>query len=719
MHRRTRIRLLVVLVVVGLPALIATGVVIFVASGGVERRVEAEFAARLPGTLRIQRIEIATTHKAIAHDVDVYAPGTDQPILSLDRVVVEGGFLLGSMTHLEFHNMQLNITPASVAWGRTAIAHLHASDSAMGDLTITASGTMNVVQRVVVRDVAATVSFSAAGITGDLTAELSDRPLSMTVRPVAGQPAALDLAVQALTIDVPDLCAALQGFGVVDIPRDVVAWLPDTVDLHGCALTLDPTRQASTGQLASAWTDGSASARWNGNPEGIQLSDIIVTDQQRGTAAAELQVAYADQLVHMNVSSWRPGPLLGIPATVPVDALLVVMPCAELVLKGGESYEVQVRLRNERNTAWISGRYRPDAPIRIDGGGLPLDIANSFMPPDWKIEGGSVQGLSITWDKHLQRALLDVSDLTMRRGEWSYVDLDGSISIDALDELDVSQGVEVRLDVPFGSIIHRGVLPDGQLELTIVDVNGLVEHIQGPQPLPRCGGFIKCIADVTAHDDGSFSGVVRHIGTAGFGIEGFLRNVAVMMSGTYAISKDGAIAADIDGQLHALELGLPGRWLDLALRRPRFTGKVTHKDGVTTIDDLLARAADVDGKPIADGFTTGLQGQLNPGVTGSFTGVIDRIDLALLTDGLGLVPMPNQSALVGESAVTWVLSVADGRVQSLEGVLLPLGVDLGFLRGAISIEGIKGTARFFIKPAADPTLLVEPEKAEKPQKGSE
>ena len=74
MTRRTRIRLLAVLILLGLPLLVCAGLVWFVGSGGLERRIASEYAARLPGRLAVKRVELDGTRHAIVHGISLYGP---------------------------------------------------------------------------------------------------------------------------------------------------------------------------------------------------------------------------------------------------------------------------------------------------------------------------------------------------------------------------------------------------------------------------------------------------------------------------------------------------------------------------------------------------------------------------------------------------------------------------------------------------------------------
>lgn len=712
MRRRLRITVIALVVGLGIPLLIALGTVIFVASGGLERRIEAEFAAHFPGRLHIQRLEMAGLGQALAHDVQVFSDHGGDAIARVATATIEGNLLGGDIRRIVLDQLRVRVEPNTIAWLRAVAARRAAvgnqpSSNTHPALAIEATGEITIAQRLLFRDLTCALTLANGGIDGQLDGQLGGHPVAFAVTSAAVAGATYrqtEVTCTALTIATADLFASLSGLGVLEVPRQLLPWLPREVSLASSAVRIDSVALDQAGSLRAQWTDGSLLADLRGDAVGVELHTLSIQDEGLGSAEGSLRIAYADRSLRLEVSRWQPGVRLGIPATVPVADLLAVLPHAGLEVIGGEEPQIRARFHNAANTAWITGSWQPEAPIRIDGGGLPLRIAQRYLPEGWTIHAGAVTGLSLVWDGHMQRSLLEVAGLELGLGAWTMDDLAGTITIDPVDEQDGSAGMQVRLDLPFASVIHRGQLPGGELELTIADMTGLAERLSGPVPVPPCAGFLKLIASLETAADGTWAGQLRNFGLAGFTIDGLVRDVAIAATGRYAWADTG-VEAEIDGQLFAAEVGLPGRWINLATQRPRFTATVVSADGTVVVRDVLARAAAEDGTPIADGFTAGLQGRLDSALTGSIEGVIDRIDLTWLSDRLGLVPMPPESSLAGESAVTWMLAVANGRVTGLEGVALPLGVDLGFLGGDILIEGISGAARFALQPTGQP---VEP-----------
>lgn len=695
MRRRSRIKLIVVLAVVGIPLLAGVGLVLFVALGGVERRIEEEFAARLPGTLRLGRVEVAATDHVLIHDVRLYGAGGGEALASVDRVGIRGGLLDGSIDVIDLEGLHLRVDRDFLAWLRQAAAR--PSDGASPGFAVRARGEIAVAQRLIFEALDADLRFAARGIDGHLRASFK------------GKPVALDLASEAipdraerrtvidcgsLTVDVADTFAALQGLDVLDTPAQLLTWLPASTSLAGTRFEVDPLALTVSGSLAAVWPQGSLTSAVTLDGAGLSFTALHATDAGLGRAEGSLAIAFATRDLALTLGSWAPGPRLGLPERLPRGDLLTLLPQAGLRIRGGSAQSVQARFHNAASTAWIEGSWEPGRPIRVDGGGLPLTLAQGFLPKDWAVESGAIQGLTASWDGRLERAVLDVSDLALRAGSWQASDLDGSIVVEPLES-----GYRTRLDVAAASVVHRGTLTAGEIEVTVVDLAGLADHVRGPRPLLACAGFLKLIATVGIEAGASGGGRILHFGCAGLGVEGLLRDVAISGTGTYAWSAEG-LETRIDGQCFAAELGLPGRWIDLAQRQPRFTATMISEAETIRIEDLLARAAHPDGRPQDAGFTAGINGTLDRTFNGSFAGVIDRIDLGYLSERLGIVPLPAGTTLTGESAVTWDLAIATGTVQGLEGVALPLGVDLAFIGGKVAIDGIDGAIRFTLKPLA-------------------
>lgn len=696
MRRRSRIKLIVVLAVVGVPLLIGLGLVLFVALGGVERRIEGEFAARLPGTLRLGRVEVAATDHVLIHDVRLYGADGGEALARVDRVGIRGGLLHGTIAAIDLDGLHLRVDRDFLAWLRQAAAL--PSDDAGAGFSVRARGEIAIAQRLVFEELDADLRFAGRGIDGHLRARLKDRPVALDLAgtAIAGRPERRTaIACASLDVDVADAFAALQGLGVLDTPAQLLAWLPASTSLAGTRVEVDPLALTVTGALSATWPEGSLTSAVALDGEGLAFTPLQAQDSGLGRADGSLTIAFATRDLALTLGTWAPGPRLGLPGQLPLADLLALLPQAGLRIRGGTAQSVQARFHNAASTAWIEGSWEPGRPVRIDGGGLPLALAEGFLPADWSVENGAIQGLTASWDGRLERAVLDVSDLALRIGTWALADLDGSIVVEPLDA-----GYRTRLDVATASIVHRGTLSAGEIEVTVVDLAGLADHVQGPRPLLACTGFLKLIATVGIEVGASGGGRIIHFGCAGLGVEGLLREVAISGTGTYAWSPDG-LESHIDGQCFAAELGMPGRWIDLAQRQPRFTVTVTSEADGIRVEDLLARAAHADGRAQEDGFTAGINGTLDRSFSGTFAGVIDRIDLGYLSERLGIVPLPGGTTLTGESAVTWDLGIDRGTVQGLEGVALPLGVDLAFIGGKVAIDGIDGAIRFILKPPTE------------------
>ncbi len=696
MRRRLRITVIALVAGLGIPLLIAVGVVAFVASGGLERRIEGEFAARFPGQLRIGRLELAGLGKAIAHDLRLYSADGGEPMATVHEAVISGDLLAGNVEAISLTGLRLRVDSDGIGWLR-AVAAAPATRHVTTALRISAQGELALAQRLLLRELNCTLTIATAGMSGEIRGILGDQPALITLAAQTVADPGTVVTCGALSVPVADALGALAGLGMLDPQPYLLSWLPAQADLAGTTLQIPSANKDMTGSLHATWPTGGMTAPLRADGSGIHLDPLEVHDEGLGTASGLLAIAYEDRHVRLTLHAWHPGPRLGIPAAVPVDALIEVLPIAGLDVIGGDQPRVEARFHNAANTAWITGVWRPNAPIQVDGGGLPLRLAQRYLPTAWTIHAGAISGLSMTWDGFLRRGLLEVANLECGIGAWRMHDLAGTITVDPIHADSPDAGWEVRLDLPFGAMVHRGLLPGGELELTIADMAGLAERLTGPVPIPPCAGFLKLVATLSTTENGDWHGRLKNLGVAGFTIGGLVRDVALAATGTYAWT-DAGVEAKIDGQLHTAEVGLPGRWLDLAGNRPRFTATVLNDAAGLHLHDVLARAATPAGEPLADGFTAGLQGTIAPGITGTITGVIDRIDLHWLSDGLALVPLPPASHLEGETAMTWTANLADGQVRSVEGVALPLGVKLDFLDGAIAIDGITGAARFSIQP---------------------
>ncbi len=144
MTRRTRVRLLIVLVLLGLPAMAALLALWYVGSGRLEQRLAHEYAERLPGELTVGKVEVDGVGRAYLDDVRVGPDGAAK--VTAKRVTVDGSLIGGRISALRIDGFHATIDRDAVAWIGELAQSFGASTGGGGeaDLEFTLSGAVDI-----------------------------------------------------------------------------------------------------------------------------------------------------------------------------------------------------------------------------------------------------------------------------------------------------------------------------------------------------------------------------------------------------------------------------------------------------------------------------------------------------------------------------------------------------------------------------------------------
>lgn len=710
MTRRSRIRLLIVLVVLGIPLALCVGLLWFVGAGGLERRLEREWRTRFPGTLDVGRVEIAGSDRVVIHDLVVVGDDGGEAIVRIGRVDIAGGVMPLRIAKVAASGVHLRFDRDGLVFLRDLVARLPAGDGrAAPPFRLELDGEAVVAGRLRLETLALRADIAGREVRGGIETALAGpdtpagggRPLRLEVRP---EPGALAARVVAARIDLGELLRTLHALGVMAPPDDLVPWLPGDVDATGAEVRFDFASRVLTGRAAPTWAGGRGEADLRIDTEGLHLTALRATDAALGSGEGRLDVDFATRALTVGLARWAPGSRLPVPAAVPLPALLELMPAARLQLSPDGPRIVFTALTAlegaPTDAPRVELRWRRRAPLAVEAGHLPFTLARAFLPAKVAPTAGTVDRLAIAVEGgQLQRLTAHALGLGLAVDAWRVAGVDAEVDITAVDPHDPAAGFTTRVDLPTAGIIHRGRLSDGQLTVTIARLGELARLVRGPTPLPRLGGLLKLECDVRRDEAGAWSGRIRHLGLGAADAEGILRDGALAARDGRFTWRGRTVEARLDGQLQAGEVRLPnGRWLDLAARTPRVAATVRFAPGEIRVSELLARAADRFGQPAAQGFTAGLSAELDHDLSGRISGVVDRADLGWFRRNDLVLPLPADAVATGEGAITFAATVADGALVAVDGHVLPLDVDLTLLDGKLDISGIQGALRFRITP---------------------
>ena len=710
MTRRTRIRLLAVLILLGLPLLVCAGLVWFVGSGGLERRIASEYAARLPGRLAVKRVELDGTRHAIVHGISLYGPDGGDAIVTVDHADIRGQLFPPRIEAIELHGVKVRFDRDGVAFLREALARPQPPASGQRSaVRVHLDGSVHIAQRLHLEGLVIDAAIAGGAVDGRVRGTLGGAPLELTITPEDGAVGAhppLGIVLTQARIGLADLFAALTGLGLMPEQDQLLPWLPAEADLAGTSLRAVPQARVLTGTSRPTWAGGHAEATITMDAAGLRLPRMVVRDDRLGSAEGTLAVAFDTRVLTVAVERWTPGPKLPIPAQIPVADLLRLLPAARatVVPQGPRititclpGLDAQPVTAPRAEIRWSRG------PLVVEAAHLPLPLARRFVPEAVLPTGGTITRLLVEWEGSLQRLGASIAKAEVAIDKWTLHDLDIELDAVALDPHDPAAGFAIHADLPMASVVHRG----DQLTITIARLDDLVAHVTAPAPLPRLRGLIKVTSEVIRSDEG-WKGRIQHLGVAGLASDLSLRDLAAAAKGQF-IWADRRLEVQLTGQLVSGELGLPNGWLDLSARTPIFTTTFSIQPGRVELHEALARAADRFGQPAKDGFTAELRGRADPDLTGSLTGVIDHADIGWLKRNSILVPLPSSAEVVGEGAVTFTLRSTDGVVAGVDGYVLPLNVDLTLLDGKLDISGITGALHFsLVRPSAAPVPAPKP-----------
>ena len=701
MTKRGRWRLIIVLVVLGIPALVCLGSIGFVAGGGLESRLEKEYAARFPGRLEIGHIELAGTRHAIAHDVVLYGPAGGDPVVRIATADLQGGIFPPRLERIALTGLKLRFDRDAVDFVQAFLAMPRpARDSEAPSMHVDIDGEIAVAQRIVLSPLHLTLDFDRWALAGRLSAKLGGQPFELVFAPETGgdplrRPSRIGIV--AATVDLGDLFGAITALGYLPNQKDLLAWLPARASLAGAELVIDPAARTMSGHASPTWDGGRGNTDLLLDSVGLHLTDSSADDTQLGRGEGKLDVTIPDGVLTVELDRWQPGPRIPLPSAVPTSDLLKLLPAAYFTLhpNGMRVSLWCLPAGGARNGQRVALHWRRNAPLVIDATSLPLQMVQGFVPAGLRCAAGSAAHLLVEWEDHLQRLELTLADAELELGAWRLMRINGELVVSAVDPHDPTAGYSSRLDLPFGAVVHRGTPDAGELELTVARLDELVQRLRGPVPVPHLSGLLKVIGRVE-HTPEAWRVTVKHLGLAGVQSHGALRELSASGNGNF--SWNGVrLDAGLNGRLVSGEAALPSGWLDFCARQPLFTSTFSVDANGLVLHELLARASDRFGQPAADAFTAGLSGRLDADFSGRIDTVVDRLDLAWFTRTITSVPMPPATIALGESALTAGLTIVHGGIDQVAGWVLPLGVDLSLLGGTIDVSGISGSVKFLIE----------------------
>lgn len=745
MTRKNRIRLVAVLVVLGIPLVLASLVAFFTVTGRLGGWLGIEYARRMPGHLTVGAVQFAAADQVHLSDLAI-AEGFSAPLARITGADAQVDVFNGRLTALTLHDVKVRLDEGSFDLLQRII---DAGDK------IKASEPPQVWDLVADGEVqfASGLRLTRATAKGRVTGSLfeiegscciGDAPDAKRVkifiasRPMGvvtpGAPVNKRLSVQLLSADLPvhEGLDALASIGLLpSAPAALKRWLPTWANLDGTVVYRDLSVFHFASPVQARWTDvqgrpGSLLADLDADANRIAVAISEFKDPALGRIGDAGSARVAANLAfdtHTNVVAFEsprfiPGPGIALPPAVPVEALLKHAPRLKLTYEV-RSERTMVQLSSgEQSAAQVTATWGPDTPVRIQADALPLTLAQGFMPEGVTVGGGQAAHLDLALSQGPEGALAIASlrdlQLTVSQGRaawrgWSLGPLDGMLTI--TPQANGSRLFAAKLSM--GTLGLQGTGAAGTATIRIQAVDALLARLHGPVPLPTVSGGLE--VDLTyAHDAAAGTVVldvpravldradVHYDGQDPLQGKDLLQGVRTTLKGRITASSEAPdrtlIAIKVGGQLASGQLLLlPSGWLNLAAYTPIFTIDAELRPGTTTsltLRELLARAADAAGTPLPDGYSAQFGGTADENGNGTITGVVDHADLGWMGKQAGLPP----SAVAGEGALTCILLLKQFTFAKVNGSFLPLNAEVQ--AGRFHASGITGAVEFTLEQTA-------------------
>ncbi len=753
MTRKNRIRLVVVLVVLGVPLVLASLVAFFTVTGRLGGWIGIEYARRMPGHLTVGSVQFAAADQVHLAELAI-AEGFSAPLARITSADAQLDVFNGRMTTLTLHGVAVRLDADSFDLLQRII---EASDKlkpstppqvwdlvADGEVQF-ASGLRLTRATAKGRITGSLFEIEGSCCIGDapdakrVRVFISSRPMG-AVTP--GAPVNKRLSVQLLSADLPvhEGLDAVACIGLLPpAPAALKRWLPAWVNLDGTVFHRDLSVFHFAVPVQARWTNAAGQAgqlladlEADANRITVAVSEFKdpavgrIGDASNSRVAANLVFDTHTKVLMLDSPHFTPGPGLVIPEAVPVDALLKHAPRLKLTYEVGPEHVTVQLSGGEQSTAQLTATWGPAIPLRIQADALPLTLAQGFMPAGVTVGGGQAAHFDLALIPNADTAALRDLQLTVSQGRvawngWSLGPLDGVLTI--TPQPDGSRQFTAKL--PMGTLGLRGTAEAGTATIRIQTVDALLARLHGPVPLPTVTGALE--VDLTyAHETAGTlvldvpRAVLDHADVRYEGQDplqqgkDLLQDVRTTLKGQI---RGGPDAQQAGGTLIAIKIGgqltsghlllLPTGWLNLAAYTPIFTVDAEIRPGSTTslnLRELLARAADTAGTPLADGYSAQFGGTADENGNGIIRGVVDHADLGWMGKQAALPP----AAVAGEGALTCTMTLSRFSFIRVVGSFLPLNAEVQ-LGNRFRASGITGAVEFTLEPALTPTTPTAPE----------
>lgn len=742
MTKKWRIRLTTILVILGVPLVLASLGVYYTTTGKIGHLIALEYAKVMPGRLSIGTVQFLAADQVHLTDITI-SEGFAEPLARIAEIDAKIDVFNGRLTALRLRGVKVHMDTDSF----DLLNRIIEAGDKMPPSTPPQSWDLDADGEV---QFASGLRLENAFAKGHVTGSLFEID-GGTVIGTGGKMAKVHIAGRAqgpatpgipqnkrIIVELheaegplPEALDAVTAIGLLPkTPDGLRRWLPARLEASGSTVIRDLGVLHYSAPVKTRWMDpaghvGSLEGQLDADANRIVVAIASGIDPALGrVSAGNLVIDLRAHTVTLDAPRFAPGPGLNLPPRLPIDALIKQTPRLKVTYAITDG-TTRVQLDNvEQNASTISAEWGDQTPLRITGANLPLTLAQSIMPTGLTIGGGQATKLSVALDAddglsatRLRDLQLTVEQGRLTYGSWSIGPVTGQLTAAPEDDGTVRLTVALPLSPTelIGTASITGTTAAGSGTLRLQAIDALLARLHGPTRLPTISGSLEVDLHYTRTPDGS---LVLDINRAlfdrndvSFDRRDLLAGVRTQLKGLLRWQPDtsgGLLTAKVGGQLASGRLRLPGDWLNLATHTPIFTlvaearPTTNNTPAQLILRELLVRAADPAGSPLTDGYSAQFDGTIDERGEGSVNGLVDHANLAWVNQQIGLPT----GAVIGDGAVTCTASLTMGQIEKLSGHFLPLNADVSLGR-SFRASGITGGVDFSVQrdgqPATKPT----------------
>jgi len=555
MTRRGRLRLLLVLVVVGLPGLVAAGVIYFVATGGLRAELQSAWRAHLPGELALDRVELSAGDTVRISGMRLRHDGRE--VASVDAFEAGGGLWNGRPEQMRLATPRLTFGPDDLEFLVElidALRDLRQKEPPSWSLDMTGGALDFGAGAVHLRNVAGRLRSSDGRIAGHLEAEGATGLWRARFEPLAE--GGSEVIIEQATLRRSELIALCRAFGWPP-PDWLGVLLPEELSGAGTRLRL-PRGGHPAGALRLQGGDAHLSGSIAGAQEGVTLADLRIAAPLVGRLSGALHLA-SDGSGELRWEALELADTLDwLPIPVPLRRLDAAMPNGVLAwqVDGPPEWSCSMHGAGDRRLAL---RMPQGRPWELSGRDLPLALVNDSLGR-LRFRGGRIERLDA---RRIDGLWQGEARLQVATVAWQRIALMQLAARCSLRQRADGFQLDCELGSDVGSVRISQSDAAWNVVLASTRLASLRSHLRLPFVIPALAGSLEADLQVRRPVESPSEPVLlRRLRARALQLGPWLRGLELEMAGRLDWRRD-CFSAVLDGGVDAGALQMSGRQIGL------------------------------------------------------------------------------------------------------------------------------------------------------------